>query len=81
MDLPQHWPLSGGQQYLESIQSFFENTGFSKFVHDGSYPGDWDAASRPPLQKGLNDSQWVHVETDHPALPVDAFGRHLSKGS
>ena len=48
-----------GQQYLESIQSFFESTGFSKFVHDGSYPGDWDAASRPPLQKGLNDSQWV----------------------
>jgi len=48
-----------GQQYLESIQSFFKTIRFSNFVHDGSYPGDWDAASRPPLQKGLNDSQWV----------------------
>jgi hypothetical protein len=48
-----------GQHYLQSIQHFFTQTGFTKFVHDGSYPGDWDAASRPPLQKGLKDSQWV----------------------
>lgn len=25
----------------------------------GSYPGDVDAANRPPLQKGADDSQWV----------------------
>ncbi|MBW7928492.1 MAG: hypothetical protein H3C58_10500, partial [Fimbriimonadaceae bacterium] len=34
-------------------------TGFSLLEHDGSYPGDFDAAPRPPLQKGYEDSQWV----------------------
>ena len=48
-----------GRNYFRRLRAFFEATGFSKFVHDGSYPGDLDAASRPPFQKGAADSQWV----------------------
>jgi hypothetical protein len=48
-----------GQDYFRKLREFFEETGFQQFTHDGSYPGDWDTVSRPPLQKGLNDSQWV----------------------
>ena len=48
-----------GQEYFSKLKLFFQETGFTKFVHDGSYPGDLDAASRLPLQKGLNDSRWV----------------------
>jgi hypothetical protein len=43
----------------KKLTAFFEETGFKQFTHDGSYPGDVDAASRPPLQKGEDDSQWV----------------------
>ncbi len=48
-----------GQDYFRKLRDFFEETGFQQFTHDGSYPGDWDTVNRPPLQKGLNDSQWV----------------------
>ena len=48
-----------GQRYFEQLRAFFDRTGFLQFTHDGSYPGDIDAASRPPLQKGMHDSQWV----------------------
>jgi hypothetical protein len=48
-----------GQEYFKNLKIFFQETGFTKFVHDGSYPGDLDASSRLPLQKGLNDSRWV----------------------
>lgn len=48
-----------GQDYFRKLRQFFEKTGFNKFVHDGSYPGDLDAAERLPLQKGLADSRWV----------------------
>ncbi|MAW59872.1 MAG: hypothetical protein CMJ94_03430 [Planctomycetes bacterium] len=48
-----------GQEYFRKLYAFFENTGFLQFTHDGSYPGDWDAAARPPLQRGYEDSQWV----------------------
>jgi hypothetical protein len=48
-----------GIQYFAKLYAFFENTGFLQFTHDGSYPGDWDAAARPPLQRGYEDSQWV----------------------
>lgn len=48
-----------GQAYFASLRQFFEETGFLQFTHDGSYPGDTDAAARPPLQRGLDDSQWV----------------------
>ena len=48
-----------GQNYFQALTTFFEQTGFSKFVHDGSYPGDLDASSRPPFQKGVADSRWV----------------------
>lgn len=48
-----------GQQYFRKLYRFFEHTGFDLLEHDGSYPGDVDAAARPPLQKGVADSQWV----------------------
>ena len=48
-----------GQTYFRRLNAFFDKTGFLQFTHDGSYPGDVDAASRPPLQKGVKDSQWV----------------------
>jgi hypothetical protein len=48
-----------GQSYFANLRAFFEATGFLQFTHDGSYPGDLDAAARPPLQRGLDDSQWV----------------------
>ena len=48
-----------GQNYFRQLNNFFDNTGFLQFTHDGSYPGDIDAAARLPLQKGANDSQWV----------------------
>jgi hypothetical protein len=48
-----------GQAYFANLRAFFEETGFLQFTHDGSYPGDTDAAARPPLQRGLDDSQWV----------------------
>jgi len=48
-----------GLDYFRKLGLFFDDTGFLQFTHDGSYPGDWDVTARPPLQKGLNDSQWV----------------------
>jgi hypothetical protein len=48
-----------GQNYFRKLYKFFTETGFLQFTHDGSYPGDWDAAARPPLQRGYDDSQWV----------------------
>lgn len=48
-----------GQTYFRLLRTFFENTGFLQFTHDGSYPGDIDAAERLPFQKGSTDSQWV----------------------
>jgi hypothetical protein len=48
-----------GLDYFRKLRLFFEQTGFMQFTHDGSYPGDWDAAARPPLQRGVDDSQWV----------------------
>lgn len=48
-----------GVNYFRKVRAFFAATGFLAFEHDGSYPGDWDAAARPPRQRGLDDSQWV----------------------
>ncbi|MEC7584943.1 MAG: alpha-galactosidase [Planctomycetota bacterium] len=48
-----------GQTYFRKLYRFFEYTGFDLLEHDGSYPGDPDAAARPPLQKGHADSRWV----------------------
>ena len=48
-----------GQRYFERLYRFFPETGFALLEHDGSYPGDLDAAARPPLQKGVEDSRWV----------------------
>lgn len=48
-----------GQSYFERLYHFFDTTGFLQFTHDGSYPGDFDTTARPPLQRGLDDSQWA----------------------
>jgi hypothetical protein len=48
-----------GREYFRKVRAFFDATGFLAFEHDGSYPGDFDDAARPPLQRGLDDSQWV----------------------
>lgn len=48
-----------GQAYFAKLREFFAQTGFSLLEHDGSYPGDWDVTPRPPLQQGLEDSQWA----------------------
>ena len=48
-----------GQGYFRKLYEFFGKTGFTLLEHDGSYPGDRDTTARPPLQKGLDDSQWV----------------------
>lgn len=49
-----------GQAYLKKLYNCLEKTGFTVFEHDGPYPGDEDITARPPLQKGLADSRWVH---------------------
>lgn len=48
-----------GQDYLRQLQSFMENAGLAVLEHDGSYPGDFCAATNHPGHHGLNDSQWV----------------------
>lgn len=48
-----------GQAYFAKLRQFFGQTGFTLLEHDGSYPGDWDVTPRPPLQEGLEDSQWA----------------------
>ena len=48
-----------GQAYFENLYEFYRNSGFTLLEHDGPYPGDVDAAARPPLQKGVHDSRWV----------------------
>ena len=48
-----------GQRYFRKLYRFFEHTGFDLLEHDGSYPGDFDASARPPLQRGYEDSRWV----------------------
>lgn len=48
-----------GQRYFAKLRRFYEYTGFDLLEHDGSYPGDFDAAARPPLQRGWADSRFV----------------------
>lgn len=48
-----------GQDYFRKLYQFYGKSGFTLLEHDGSYPGDLDAAARPPLQKGVKDSRWV----------------------
>lgn len=49
-----------GQTYIKKLYNLFEKTGFMVFENDGTYPGDVDITARPPLQKGVDDSRWVH---------------------
>ncbi len=48
-----------GQQWIETVEDFYEKTGFSQFENDGPYPGDIDTTPRPPLQYGESDSRWA----------------------
>lgn len=52
-----------GQQYLAKLYNLFEKTGFMVLENDGPYPGDVDTTPRLPLQKGVEDSRWVHWRT------------------
>jgi hypothetical protein len=47
-----------GNTYFDKLYNFYEETGFSIFEHDGSYPGDVCASTTHPGHKGLNDSQY-----------------------
>ncbi len=49
-----------GIDYVRKLYKLFERTGFLVLEHDGPYPGDVDVTARPPLQKGMEDSRWVH---------------------
>ncbi len=49
-----------GQTYIQKLFNLFDKTGFMVFENDGPYPGDVDTTARPPLQKGEQDSRWVH---------------------
>lgn len=48
-----------GQNYFESLSTFFARTKFDILEHDGSYPGDLCASSTHPGHQGLADSQWT----------------------
>lgn len=48
-----------GSNYLAQLQHFMEFAGLGVLEHDGSYPGDWCAATNHPYHRGLADSQWV----------------------
>ncbi len=49
-----------GQRYIAKLYNLFDKTGFMVFENDGTYPGSVDITPRPPLQKGVTDSRWVH---------------------
>lgn len=48
-----------GLQWLDTMRSFYAETGFDQFENDGPYPGDVDVSARPPMQSGIEDSRWV----------------------
>ncbi len=50
---------SWGQNWLATMRSFYDETGFDQFENDGPYPGDIDITPRPPWQQGIEDSRWV----------------------
>lgn len=52
-----------GRGYFQKLYDFFQETGFELLEHDGSYPGDVDVTSRPPFQKGIDDSRWAQWKT------------------
>lgn len=47
-----------GYDYFAKIKSFYEQTGFSVFENDGSYPGNVCASVKHTYHTGLKDSQW-----------------------
>ncbi len=64
-----------GQDYLAKLKNALKKTEFTVFEHDGPYPGDEDVTARPPLQKGLSDSRWVHWK-----IWSDFYGALRAKG-
>jgi len=47
-----------GNKYFDKLYQFYEETGFSFFEHDGSYPGDMCASTLHPGHNNLEDSQY-----------------------
>jgi hypothetical protein len=48
-----------GTDYLNQLKNFMTTAGLGVLEHDGSYPGDFCAATNHPGHHGLEDSQWV----------------------
>ena len=48
-----------GNRYFDKLYNLYEETGFSVFEHDGSYPGDVCASTNHPGHIGLEDSQYM----------------------
>ena len=51
-----------GLDYLTTLKTFLNQTGFDLLEHDGPYPGDLCASTVHPGHKGLDDSQWRQME-------------------
>ncbi|WP_290796383.1 alpha-galactosidase [Flavihumibacter sp. UBA7668] len=51
-----------GINYLRTLRTFMEKTGFDIFENDGPYPGDRCASTKHPGHKDLHDSQWKQME-------------------
>jgi hypothetical protein len=64
-----------GLDYFRKLRTLYDATGFAVLEHDGSYPGDWDTTPRPPLQRGLDDSQWAQWR-----IIRDWYGRCRGRG-
>lgn len=64
-----------GLAYFRQLEKLYDATGFMVLEHDGSYPGDWDVTPRPPLQRGLDDSQWAQWR-----IIRDWYGRCRARG-
>jgi hypothetical protein len=47
-----------GEDYFRKLRNFYDATGCAVLEHDGSYPGDWCAATTHPGHAGEADSQW-----------------------
>jgi hypothetical protein len=52
-----------GVEYLKQLRHFVKAARLGVLEHDGSYPGDFCAATNHPFHHGLDDSQWVMWRT------------------
>lgn len=51
-----------GEDYLQTIKSFMEETRLDLLEHDGPYPGDVCASENHPGHRGAADSQWQQYQ-------------------